>query len=242
MRIIIAKDYEEMSKKAANMVASQIILKPNSIVGLATGSTPLSMYKDLIRMYKEEVISFSDITTFNLDEYVGLSKDNPNSYNYYMYENFFKHVDVKSENINIPRGTAENIAEECKSYENRIREMGGIDIQVLGIGNNGHIGFNEPDVKFEATTHLVQLDEDTIKANSRFFDSIEDVPKQAISMGIKTIMHAKKVILLASGESKAEVIKKTIYGSITPEVPASILQLHQDATIILDAAAAKYIK
>lgn len=241
MRIIIAKDYEEMSKRAANIVASQIILKPNSILGLATGSTPLSMYKELIKMYNEEVIDFSEATTFNLDEYVGLSKENPNSYNYYMNENLFKHINVKSENINIPNGMAVDIEKECKDYENRIKSMGGIDIQVLGIGNNGHIGFNEPDVKFEATTHLVELDEGTIKANSRFFDSIEEVPKMAISMGIKTIMHSKKVVLLASGESKAEVIKKAIYGSITPEVPASILQLHQDVTIILDEEAAKYI-
>ncbi|RKD32257.1 glucosamine-6-phosphate deaminase [Thermohalobacter berrensis] len=238
MKIQIVKDYEEMSRKAANIVASQIILKSNSVIGLATGDTPKGMYKELVRLYKNEDIDFSEVKTFNLDEYYGLAKDNPQSYHYYMMENLFKHVNIKKRNINIPDGMAESIEKECERYEKKIEKAGGIDLQVLGIGRNGHIGFNEPDLKFEAKTHLVKLDEDTIKANSRFFNSIEEVPTMAISMGIKTIMHARKVVLLASGREKAEAIYKAVKGKITPEVPASVLQLHPDATFIIDQEAA----
>lgn len=242
MRIIIAKDYTDMSEKAASMVAAQILLKPNSVLGLATGSTPLQMYRELIRRYKVGELDFEEITTFNLDEYIGLGKSNINSYNHYMYDNFFRHINISLGNVNIPDGMAIDIERECKDYENRIQERGGIDLQVLGIGNNGHIGFNEPNLKFEATTHLVELDEGTINANSRFFNAIEDVPKQAISMGIKTIMQSRKILLLASGKSKAEAIYKAIYDGITPEVPASILQLHPDVTIIVDRDAAVFIR
>lgn len=238
MRIIIVENYEEMSKKAAAMMASQIILKPESVLGLATGDTPLGMYKELIRMYNENMIDFSKVKTFNLDEYYGLGKDNNQSYNYYMTNNLFKHINIDKENINIPNGMVKNIEEECISYEKRIKEAGGIDIQVLGIGVNGHIGFNEPDVNFEAETHLVNLDEKTIESNSRFFKCIEEVPTKAISMGIKTIMHSKKIVLLANGASKADAIAKTVNGKISPEVPASILQLHQDVAIIVDKEAA----
>lgn len=238
MRIIIVENYEEMSKKAAAMMASQIILKPESVLGLATGDTPLGMYKELIRMYNENMIDFSKVKTFNLDEYYGLGKDSNQSYNYYMTNNLFNHVNIDKENINIPNGMVKNIEEECISYEKRIKEAGGIDIQVLGIGVNGHIGFNEPDVNFEAETHLVNLDEKTIESNSRFFKCIEEVPTKAISMGIKTIMHSKKIVLLANGASKADAIAKTVNGKISPEVPASILQLHQDVAIIVDKEAA----
>lgn len=237
MRIIIAENYQEMSNKAAAMVASQIILKPNSILGLATGDTPLGMYKELIKLYNNKQIDFSEAKTFNLDEYYGIGKENNQSYYYYMMKNLFNHININKENINIPNGMASDIEEECLYYEKRIKEVGGIDIQVLGIGVNGHIGFNEPDVNFEAQTHLVNLDEKTIESNSRFFQSIEEVPTKAISMGIKTIMHAKKIILLANGVSKAEAIFQTVNGKISPEIPASILQLHQDVTIIVDKEA-----
>lgn len=242
MRIIVAENYEEMSKKAADIVASQIILKPESVVGLATGGTPVGFYKELIEIYRSGKFSFKNIKTFNLDEYYGLDSNNPQSYHYYMMENLFNHIDINLENVNIPCGTAENIAVECENYEVKIKVAGGIDIQVLGIGTNGHIGFNEPDIKFEARTHLVNLDEETIEANSRFFNSVEEVPKSAISMGIKTIMHARKIVLLASGSEKAKVIKGMISGHITPDLPASILQLHPDVALILDKDAAAELK
>lgn len=234
MRIIVVNNYEEMSKKAATMVASQMILKPNCVLGLATGDTPLGMYEELVKMYNQKEIDFSEVKTFNLDEYYGLDKKSNQSYHYYMMINLFNYVNIKKENINILNGMAENIEEECINYDKRIEEVGGIDIQVLGIGVNGHIGFNEPDVNFEAGTHLVNLDEKTIKSNSRFFKSIDEVPTKALSMGIKTIMHSKKIILLASGSEKADAIAKAVNGKITPELPASVLQLHKDVTIIID--------
>jgi glucosamine-6-phosphate deaminase len=238
MRIVIAKDYDELSKKAANLLASQITLKPNSVLGLATGSTPVGAYNELVRIYKEGDINFTEVVTFNLDEYYGLDKENPQSYYYFMMENLFKHVNMNKRNIHIPDGRAKDIELECVEYENRIKQAGGIDLQLLGIGRNGHIGFNEPDVKFEAQTHLVTLDEDTIEANSRFFTALDEVPRKAISMGIKTIMHSRKIILLASGEEKAETINSMINGKITPELPASVLQLHPDVVVLLDEKAA----
>lgn len=241
MRIIIANDYNDMSKKAANMVAAQILLKPNSVLGLATGSTPLMTYKYLIKLVNDETISFNEVVTFNLDEYVGIPPKNINSYHYYMQDNFFKYIDIKPENVHVPSGRAENIQNECTQYEKAIHSKGGIDFQILGIGNNGHIGFNEPDLKFEAVTHPIDLDEETIKANSRFFNSEEEVPKRAITMGVKTIMNARKVILLANGIGKAETIYKSIYGKIDPNLPASILQLHPDVTFILDKEAAELL-
>lgn len=241
MRIIIAEDYNDMSKKAANMLAAQIILKPDSVLGLATGSTPLETYRFLMKMYNDETISFDRVTSFNLDEYVGLSTENENSYHYYMEDNFFQFVNVPKENRHIPDGTAKDVDQECKDYEKKIRAHGGIDFQILGIGNNGHIGFNEPDLKFEAVTHQIDLDEETIKANARFFDSEEEVPKKAITMGVRTIMNARKVILLANGSNKAETIHKAIYGKIDPKLPASILQLHPDVTFILDKEAASML-
>ena len=241
MRIVIAKDYEEMSARAARIVAGQIYLKPNSVLGMATGSTPLSMYKELIRVHQQVGLDFSEVVSFNLDEYIGLPITDEQSYYYYMFQNFFNYVNVRRKNIYIPDGMVKDIDLECQKYDSDIREKGGIDLQVLGIGNNGHIGFNEPDIKFEATTHKVKLDDETINSNARFFQKIEEVPKFAISMGIKTIMHAKKIILLVSGENKAEVIYRALFEGITPEVPASILQLHQDVTVIVEENAARLL-
>lgn len=238
MQIYIADSYEEMSRQAAYLLAGQIRLNPRSVIGLATGDTPTGMYGELIRMNKEENLDFSEITTFNLDEYYPIEKDNSQSYYYYMMKNLFEHINIPKDGIHIPNGTAEDVKQECLSYEKNIAEKGNIDLQVLGIGPNGHIGFNEPDVKFEAITHLVALDEKTINANARFFNSIEEVPKKAISMGIKTIMQSRKILLLVSGKKKAKVIREAIYGEITPELPASILQLHPNVTVIMDNEAA----
>ncbi len=238
MKLIRVNDYNEMSWKAANILASQITLKSDSVLGLATGDTPLGMYKELVKLYNEKELDFADVKSFNLDEYYGLDINNSQSYYYFMMNNLFKHINIPSANINIPNGSAENIEEECLRYEKKIKEAGGIDIQILGIGVNGHIGFNEPDVNFEAKTHLVTLDDVTIESNSRFFINKDEVPTKAISMGIGTIMSSKKIVLLACGSSKADIIAKAINGKITPEVPASILQLHQDVTVIVDKAAA----
>ncbi|MFZ5354390.1 MAG: glucosamine-6-phosphate deaminase [Bacillota bacterium] len=246
MRVVVLKDYEELSKKAAIMIASQIILKPDSVLGFATGSTPLGTYRELVKLYRDGNISFSEITTFNLDEYYGLDRENKQSYYYYMKENLFRHVDIDEQRTHIPDGRALDTEAECSQYEESIKRAGGIDLQLLGIGRNGHIGFNEPDVKFEARTHLVNLDEDTIEANSRFFSSPEEVPRKAISMGIKTIMHSRRILLIANGEEKAEVIYDMIKGKITPELPASVLQLHPDVVVMLDKKAgakiSKYCK
>lgn len=238
MRIICVDNYEQMSKKASNLVESQLILKPNSVLGLATGETPLGMYRKLIEAYNDGNIDFSEVITFNLDEYCGLSKENKQSYYYYMQENFFKHININMDHINIPHCMGTDIERECLEYEKKIRSCGGIDFQILGIGRNGHIGFNEPDIKFEALTHVVSLDEQTIEDNSRFFDTIKAVPKKAISMGIKTIMRARRIVLLASGEEKADAIYGAIYGKITPELPASVLQLHPNVIFIIDKEAA----
>ncbi|MEW9094267.1 MAG: glucosamine-6-phosphate deaminase [Clostridiaceae bacterium] len=242
MEIIKVKDYKELSRKASSILASQLILKPKSVLGLATGSTPIGTYEELIRLYNEGVISFSNVITFNLDEYCELESNDINSYCNFMKTKFFSHIDIREENIHIPNGLAKDIQKECEDYEKEIKKSGGIDIQLLGIGRNGHIGFNEPSFKFESKTFLVNLDEDTIKANSRFFNSIEDVPRQAISMGIKTIMSSKKILLLANGEEKAEILYRVIYGDIIPQVPASILQLHPDVTIIVDEKAGSCLR
>lgn len=242
MRIIIAKDYEDMSDRAAMIVAGQVCLKPGSVLGLATGSTPLLMYKKLVAMHRQAGLDFSGVVTFNLDEYLGLSPADENSYHRYMDHNFFSHVNIRRENINIPDGLAADIEAHCREYDEKIRLCGGIDLQILGIGTNGHIGFNEPDIKFEATTHKVKLDQETVAANARFFANPGAVPRYAVSMGIKTIMHARRILLLASGENKADVLSRTVCGGITPEIPASILQLHQDVTIIADHPAARRLQ
>lgn len=238
MRILVCKNYEEMSKKAAQMILSQITLKPNSVLGLATGSTPIGMYKNLVDMYNHGIIDFSEVTTFNLDEYYQLPRTNNQSYYYFMHDNLFNHINVRPQNVNIPNGMTNDVEAECEKYDSDIKSSGGIDIQVLGIGHNAHIGFNEPTINFETGTHLVDLKESTIEANARFFDSIDNVPKKAVTMGTGSIFKAKKIMLLASGEGKADAIYNTVYGKVTPEVPSSILQFHNDIVLILDEAAA----
>ncbi len=240
MEVITKNNYQEISQAAAEFLINQVKTKNDSVLGLPTGSTPIGMYQEVIRQYKNN-ISFQNVRTFNLDEYVGLDKTNINSYRYFMDENLFSHIDIKEENIHIPNGVANNMDVESVDYEELLKSTGQMDVMYLGIGTNGHIGFNEPEDFFEPYTHIVKLTKDTIEANKRFFDNIEDVPKTAITMGIKTILSAKKIILLATGESKAEAILKTIKGKITPLVPASILQLHDDVTVIIDKDAAKYL-
>lgn len=242
MKVIITKNYEEMSKVAGDILAEQIKNNPESVLGLATGSTPIGLYKHLIELNKKGIISFKTINTVNLDEYVGLEPTHDQSYRYFMNTNLFDHVDIDKNNTNVPSGIAKDFDAECERYENVIKNLGGIDIQLLGIGNNGHIGFNEPDDHFAKLTHVTGLTKSTIEANARFFEKENDVPTKAISMGIKTIFGAKKILLVASGESKAQTIFDTVNGEITPNVPASILQLHSDVTIVCDEAAAKLLK
>ena len=242
MRIIVCQNYEEVSKKAAQMILSQVTLKPNSVLGLATGSTPIGMYENLVKLNKSGDIDFSVVRTFNLDEYYNLPKESDQSYHYFMYQNLFNHININPANIHIQNGMTNDVDAECERYDSLIKEAGGVDIQVLGIGNNAHIGFNEPTVNFEKGTHLVELEESTIEANSRFFDNIEDVPKKAITMGVGSIFKSKKILLIATGENKAEAIYNTVYGKVVPEVPASILQFHSDIVLILDKDAAKLLK
>lgn len=237
MQIYRAKDYEDMSKKAANIIASQIVLKPNCVLGLATGSTPIGAYKKLVEKYEQGDLDFSQVTTVNLDEYKGLPRENDQSYYYFMHDNLFDHVNVKPENTHLPDGTKEDSDEECARYEELIRTLGGQDLQLLGLGHNGHIGFNEPDAIFEKATHCVDLQESTIEANKRFFASADDVPRQAYTMGIGTIMQAKKILVVVSGEDKADTVAKAFFGPVTPEVPASILQFHKDVILVADEAA-----
>ena len=237
MKIIKARDYNDMSLKSARIISEQIKDKHNSVLGLATGSTPLQSYKNLIEWYKAGDLDFSNITTFNLDEYYGLSKHNEQSYHYFMFDNLFKHININADNIHIPDGMNKEVEKVCTEYEASILRAGGIDLQLLGCGHNGHIGFNEPNDIFHADTHLVNLDESTIQANKRFFESENDVPRQAYTMGIKTIMQAKKILMLISGVGKKEIVKKAFFGPITPHVPASVLQLHRDFTLIVDEEA-----
>lgn len=237
MQIYRAKDYEDMSKKAANIIASQIVLKPDCVLGLATGSTPIGAYKNLVEKYEQGDLDFSQVTTVNLDEYKGLPRENDQSYYYFMHDNLFDHVNVKPENTHLPDGTKEDSDEECARYEELIRTLGGQDLQLLGLGHNGHIGFNEPDAIFEKATHCVDLQESTIEANKRFFASSDDVPRQAYTMGIGTIMQAKKILVVVSGEDKADTVAKAFFGPVTPEVPASILQFHKDVILVADEAA-----
>lgn len=242
MRIYRAKDYHDLSRKAANIISAQVILKPDCVLGLATGSSPIGTYKQLIEWYNKGDLDFSEVKTVNLDEYRGLGIESDQSYVYFMQENLFKHINIKSENINIPNGKNPDADAECKRYEKVIADLGGTDIQLLGIGRNGHIGFNEPDTSFIKDTHCVDLTQSTIDANKRFFASIDDVPRQAYTMGINAIMQAKKVLLIASGKDKAEAIYKSFFGPITPDVPASILQLHKDVVVVADDDALSLVK
>ncbi|WP_077367040.1 glucosamine-6-phosphate deaminase [Anaerosalibacter sp. Marseille-P3206] len=240
MKIIIKKDYEELSKVAASIIGDELKSNPNMVLGLATGSTPIGTYNELIRMHKEEALDFSKVVTFNLDEYLNIPYSNPNSYHYFMEDNLFKHINVKAENIHIPDGNAENVEKFCIEYDKKIEETGGIDLQILGIGENGHIAFNEPAPTLPLETNITELTESTINANSRFFDSIDEVPKKAITMGIGSIMKSKKILLLANGEKKADIIAKILKNKVvTTHIPASLLLLHPDVTIIMDEDAAK---
>ena len=234
MEVIYRPNYETMSQEAARIMARQLLSKPSSVLGLATGSTPIGMYNHLVKMYNEGLISFSQARTFNLDEYAGCSRNNPQSYAYFMYEHLFGRVDFLTEACDIPNGIAPNLEQECDRYNKKMDKLGGVDIQVLGIGYNGHIGFNEPSHDMKVKTHVVDLTEDTIQAHARFFEDINSVPRQALTMGIGNIMRARKIVLLVSGEGKREILKQTMYGPVTPEVPASILQFHNDTTVITD--------
>lgn len=242
MKIYKVKNYDELSRKAANIIAAQITLKPDSVLGLATGSSPVGLYKNLVSMYENGDLDFSKITTVNLDEYKGLDGTNDQSYRYFMNENLLTKVNVPMERTFVPDGTMEDAAAACAAYDEILNSVGTVDIQLLGLGHDGHLGFNEPDDHFEDGTHCVQLTETTIQANKRFFEKEEDVPRQAYTMGIGTIMRAKKILLVASGEGKADIIAKAFTGPITPEVPASILQLHNDVTVVCDKAAMSKIK
>lgn len=242
MKIIVEKDYQSMSKRAALITAAQITLKPASKIGLATGGTPLGMYDQLIKMYQEDKLDFSEVESFNLDEYCGLDPKNTNSYHYYMENNFFKDINIKAENTHLPNAAAADLKKEVTKYEKMIQNAGGIDLQILGIGENAHIGFNEPAEKLNALTEVVELTEETIEANSRYFENKEDVPQKAVSMGIATILKADKILLLAAGKNKAEAVAKTINGKISTEAPASLLQTHSDLTIIVDQEAASLIE
>ena len=242
MKIYAAKDYADLSRKAANIISAQVIMKPNAVLGLATGSTPVGAYRQLIEWYHKGDIDFSQTISVNLDEYKGLSGEHEQSYRYFMNYNLFDHINIRKENTNVPNGLAEDSKAECERYNNIIKNLGGIDLQLLGIGSNGHIGFNEPGTAFEKETHVVTLTEETRQSNARFFSSIDEVPTHALTMGIKSIISAKKVLLLATGEAKAQALYDSFFGPVTPGVPASILQLHNDCIVIADEAALSLIR
>ena len=237
MKIYKAKDYKDMSRKAANIISAQVIMKPNCVLGLATGSSPIGTYAQLVEWYNKGDLDFSEVTTVNLDEYKGLPRTNDQSYYYFMHQHLFDRVNIDPERTNVPNGMEPDAEKECGRYEELIRSLGGVDLQLLGLGHNGHIGFNEPGEAFEKETHCVDLTESTIEANKRFFASADDVPKQAYTMGIKTIMQAKKILIVVNGENKADIVERAFFGPVTPEVPASILQLHNDVTLVGDEAA-----
>lgn len=237
MRVIQAEDYYMMSRIAANIISAQVIMKPDCVLGLATGSTPIGTYEQLIRWYNKGDLDFSEVSTINLDEYRGLPPENEQSYRYFMNSHFFDYINIKKENTHIPDGMDPDIEKACSDYNNIIRQHGGVDLQLLGLGNNGHIGFNEPDEAFEKETHCVKLAESTVQANSRFFDTIDEVPKEAYTVGIKAIMQAKKIVVIVNGKKKADIVKKAFFGPVTPKVPASVLQLHNDVTLVGDREA-----
>lgn len=241
MKLIVVNNYEELSKVAAKEFSKIIKEKENAVLGLATGGSPVGMYKELIRMYEQKELNFSKTTTVNLDEYIGLNPEHNQSYRYFMNNNLFNHINIDKSNTFVPNGLAEDLEAQCKEYDQKIAELGGIDIQLLGVGNNGHIAFNEPNNELSSGTHIISLTDNTIEANARFFDNIYDVPRKAITMGVGGIMKAKKIILIASGESKAEAIKGIFSGKITTANPATMLQMHRDVTVIVDEAAAKLI-
>ena len=237
MEVIIQESYEQVSQRGAQVVAETLYAKPDAVLGLATGSTPLGLYKELIRMHREEGLDFSQVTTFNLDEYVGLAKDHPQSYHHFMHENLFSHINVPKQNIHIPSGTANNYHSFCEWYERRIEECGGIDLQILGIGSDGHVAFNEPGRSLVSRTRIKALAKQTIDDNARFFDSPDDVPIYSITMGVGTILEARKIILLANGANKATAVAAAIEGPVTSMCTASALQTHADTMFFLDQEA-----
>lgn len=232
MRVIHAENYYDMSRKAANILSAQVILKPDCVLGLATGSTPVGAYRQLVEWYRKGDLDFSEVTTVNLDEYLGIAPDHPQSYRYFMKKNLLDEINIKPTNANIPNSNSANPEAECMRYDELIRSLGGIDLQLLGIGRNGHIGFNEPGASFAKMTHVVDLKDSTRKANSRFFETKEQVPKQAVTMGIRLIMQAKMILLVAAGPEKMKILHQALYGPVMPEVPASILQMHGDVTVV----------
>ena len=238
VKIIRTKDYADMSRKAANIISAQVIMKPDCVLGLATGGTPVGIYEKLVERYNEGDLDFSEVTSVNLDEYRGLPKEHPESYWSFMHRNLFDHVNIDPAHTNLPDGTNMDAEAECKRYDEVIRSVGGVDLQLLGIGHDGHIGFNEPHDAFDLGTHCVDLAQETIEANKRFFDGNEDlVPKQAYTMGIKTIMQARKVLVVANGLAKAKAVKAVVSGPVTPECPGSILQMHPDCILVADEEA-----
>ena len=241
MIFLVKDNYDELSVEAANIVSEIIKNNPKAVLGLATGSTPVGMYKELVKKYKNSEISFKEIKTVNLDEYIGLSSDHNQSYRYFMDTNLFNHIDINKNNTHIPDGVAEDLYVETERYDKMIEDLGGQDVQILGVGPNGHIGFNEPDTKLLIPTHVADLAESTIEANSRFFDSVDNVPRQAISMGLGSIFKAKKIILLASGKNKANAIKSLKNDYVTTQIPLTLLKLHPDVTIIVDKEAASLL-
>ena len=237
MRIYLCEDYKAMSRRAANIISAQVITKPDSVLGLATGGTPVGAYQQLVEWYNKGDLSFAEIKTVNLDEYLGLSPHHEQSYRYFMNTNLFDHIDVKKENTHVLNGLAKDPEAECAAYNQLIRDLGGIDLQLLGMGHNGHIAFNEPGDDFGLETHLADLTESTIEANKRFFESRDEVPRHALSMGIKNIMNARRILIIVSGEEKADIVKEAFTGPVTKDVPASVLQLHPDVTLVGDKAA-----
>lgn len=237
MEIVKVKNYQEMSERACDLIVEKVNSLDNPVLGLATGSTPEGMYQQMIDLYQRNKVSFAKTTTFNLDEYVGLAGKNPNSYRFYMNEKLFKHIDLPDNRAFLPNGDGDDMQKECRDYETLMYKAEYIDMQVLGLGLNGHIGFNEPGTAFDSRTHIVDLDKTTREANARFFDSLNDVPKKAITMGIETIMESKKILLLVSGEKKAEAVYRLINGETSEEFPASILQKHENVTLIADEEA-----
>lgn len=242
MELIITRDYKQMSRQAAVLVNAHVIVRPRLVLGLATGSTPIGMYKELIRMNKRGLIDFSDVITFNLDEYLGLRLKDRESYHYFMFQNLFNGINIKRKNINLLNGLTKDPERECRRYEEAIHKAGGIDLQILGIGQNGHIGFNEPSDVFPTATHVVDLSEETRQINSKFFKDKRKIPTKALSVGIGTIMKAREIVLLANTKQKAEAITMAIEGPVRPQVPASVLQLHPRATMILTSQAAEGLR
>lgn len=241
MKIIRTRDYDDMSRKAANIISALMTMKPECVLGLATGSTPIGTYRNLVNRYLNGDLDFSGVTTVNLDEYKGITRENDQSYYYFMNHNLFQHVNIDLNRTFLPDGTEPDALKACDDYNKVIEAAGGVDLQILGLGHNGHIGFNEPCGEFPDTTHLVRLTPETIDANKRFFASAEDVPRQALSMGIGTIMRARGIVLIITGKEKAQITKQALTGPVTPSVPASILQYHKNVTVLLDSEAASLL-